>query len=187
MSAMKLLKKANFNYPVVLVILGAFLTSTSLPWALQTLAWTFSDNWNKPGNAMPLLMVFIIPLAIVSWLGLAFGITALVAGLYKALRVPIPESLSDLTRNKILNRNILIFLILSATVLYNLNVEMPATTFVLLTLLELVTLSFAAYFSYKTHDKTLYMAWGAAILLLLILTFVPYWTKLLVSLRFLLG
>jgi len=180
MSAMKLLKKANSNYPVVLVILGAFLISASLPWALQTFAWTFSDNWNKPGNAMPLLMVFIIPLAIVSWTGLAFGITALVAGLYKALRVPIPESLSDLTRNKILNRNILIFLILSATVLYNLGIGTPPTIFVLLNLLELVTLSFAAYFTYKTHDKTLYMAWGAAILLLLILTFVPF-------LRFLLG
>jgi len=136
---------------------------------------------------MPLLMVFIIPLAIVSWTGLAFGITALVAGLYKALRVPIPESLSDLTRNKILNRNILIFLILSVAVLYNLGIGTPPTIFVLLNLLELVTLSFAAYFIYKTHDKTLYMAWGAAILLLLILTFVPYWTKLLVSLRFLLG
>jgi len=174
MSALKLLKKANSNYPVVLVILGAFLTSASLPWAIQTFAWTFSDNWNKPGNAMPLLMVFIIPLAIVSWTGLAFGITALVVGIYKALRVPIPESLSDLTRNKILNRNILIFLILTVAVLYNLGIGTPPTIFVLLNLLELVTLSFAAYFTYKTHDKTLYMAWGAAILLLLILTFVPY-------------
>jgi len=174
MSALKLLKKANSNYPVVLVILGAFLISTSLPWAIQTFAWTFSDNWNKPGNAMPLLMVFIIPLAIISWTGLAFGITALVAGLYKALRVPIPESLSDLTRNKILNRNILIFLILTVAVLYNLGIGTPPTIFVLLNLLELLTLSFAAYFTYKTHDKTLYMAWGAAILLLLLLTFVPF-------------
>jgi len=72
---------------VFLLVLGIVITAISFPSAMQTFEWMNSPNWNQPGNAMPLLMIFIIPIAIVSWSGLIIGLSALGVGLALAISV----------------------------------------------------------------------------------------------------
>ena len=72
---------------VFLLVLGIVITSISFPSAMQTIEWMNSPNWNQPGNAMPLLMIFIIPIAIVSWSGLIIGLSALGVGIALAFNV----------------------------------------------------------------------------------------------------
>jgi len=72
---------------VFLLVLGIVITAISFPSAMQTIDLMNSPNWNQPGNAMPLLMIFIIPIAIVSWSGLIIGISALGVGIALAISV----------------------------------------------------------------------------------------------------
>jgi len=72
---------------VFLLVLGIVITAISFPSAMQTIEWMNSPNWNQPGNAMPLLMIFIIPIAIVSWSGLIIGLSALGVGIALAISV----------------------------------------------------------------------------------------------------
>ena len=155
---------------IYLVGLGVVLTSISLPWCAQTIEWIFSPNWNQPGNAMPLLMVFIIPIAIVCWSGLLFGLTALGLAIYKSLRTPIAESSTATERNKVLNQRVLVFLIISVALLYNLSSVTMLPLAVLLLVLGLTTLSVAGTNAYKTGDRRLLISWGAAIMLLFVAT-----------------
>lgn len=155
---------------ILLVSLGVVITSISLPWCAQTIQWIFSPNWNQPGNAMPLLMVFIIPIAIVCWSGLLFGLTALGLAIFNSFRTPIAESSTATERNKVLNQRVLVFLIISAALLYNLGSVTDLPIAVLIVVLELAALSVAGTFAYKTGDRRLLVSWGAAIMLLLVLT-----------------
>ena len=155
---------------ILLVSLGVVLTSISLPWCADTIQWAFSSNWNSAGNAMPLLMVFIIPIAIVCWSGLLFGLTALGVGIFKSLKTPIAASSTATERNKVLNQRVVVFLIISAALLYNLGSVADLPLAVLIVVLELAALSVAGTFAYKTGDRRLLISWGAAILLLLVLT-----------------
>ena len=155
---------------ILLAGLGVVLTSISLPWCAQTIQWIFSPNWNQPGNAMPLLMVFIIPIAIVCWSGLLFGLMALGLAIFKSLRTPIAESSTTTERNKVLNQRVLVFLIISAALLYNLGSFTGLPLAVLIVALELATLSVAGTFAYKSGDRRLLISWGAAIMLLFVLT-----------------
>ena len=72
---------------VLLLVLGVVIISMSFPSAMQTIEWMNSPNWNQPGNAMPLLLIFIIPIAIVSWSGLIIGLSALGVGIALAISV----------------------------------------------------------------------------------------------------
>jgi len=72
---------------VFLLVLGIVIISMSFPSAMQTIEWMNSPNWNQPGNAMPLLLIFIIPIAIVSWSGLIIGLSALGVGIALAISV----------------------------------------------------------------------------------------------------
>jgi len=155
---------------ILLVSLGVVLTSISLPWCAQTIQWAFSSNWNSAGNFMPLLMVFFIPIAIFSWSGLLFGLTALGVGIFKTLRTPIAESSTASEKNKVLNQRVVVFLIISAALLYNLGPVTDLPLAVLIIVLELATLSVAGTFAYKTGDRRLLISWGAAIMLLFVLT-----------------
>ena len=155
---------------IYLVGLGVVLTSISLPWCAQTIEWIFSSNWNQPGNAMPLLMVFIIPTAIVCWSGLLFGLTALGLAIYKSLRTPIAESSTATERNKVLNQRVLVFLIISGALLYKLVSVTDLPLVLLIVVLQLATLSVAGTNAYKTGDRRLLISWGAAIMLLFVVT-----------------
>ena len=80
-------RSAQGYWSVILLVLGVVITAISFPSAMQTIEWMNSPNWNQPGNAMPLLMIFIIPIAIVSWSGLIIGLSALGVGLALAISV----------------------------------------------------------------------------------------------------
>ena len=80
-------RNAQGYWSVFLLVLGIAITAISFPSAMQTIEWMNSPNWNQPGNAMPLLMIFIIPIAIVSWSGLIIGLSALGVGIALAIRV----------------------------------------------------------------------------------------------------
>jgi hypothetical protein len=180
MSSFKYLRPSNGKFSLFQIIAGAVLTVACTPLLIQTFLWATSDNWKQSGNAMPLLMIFIIPLAIVAFAGFFIGLVTIGLGLSQALRVPIPESLSDVTRGKILNRNILIFILLHLTLL-NLNealfntldefshrgIPIKVVIFVLV-LLQLTAGSFATYYTYLTKKRALYLGWGLAILITLI-------------------
>lgn len=78
-------RSAQGYWSVILLVLGVVITAISFPSAMQTIEWMNSPNWNQPGNAMPLLMIFIIPIAIVSWSGLIIGLSALGVGIALAI------------------------------------------------------------------------------------------------------
>jgi len=80
-------RSAQGYWSVILLVLGVVITAISFPSAMQTIEWMNSPNWNQPGNAMPLLMIFIIPIAIVSWSGLIIGLSALGVGIALAISV----------------------------------------------------------------------------------------------------
>jgi len=95
---------------------------------------------------------------------------ALGVAIFKSLRTPIAESSTTTERNKVLNQRVLVFLIISAALLYNLGPVTDLPLAVLIIVLELATLSIAGTFAYKTGDGRLLISWGAAIMLLFVLT-----------------
>jgi len=72
---------------VFLLVLGIVITAISFPWAMQTSELLNNPDLNEPGSAGSLLMIFIIPIAIVSWSGLIIGLSALGAGIALAFNV----------------------------------------------------------------------------------------------------
>ena len=72
---------------VFLLVLGLVITSISFPSAMHTSELLNNPDLNEPGSAGSLLMIFIIPIAIVSWSGLIIGLSALGVGIALAISV----------------------------------------------------------------------------------------------------
>lgn len=80
-------RNAQGYWSAFLLVLGVVITAMSFPSAMQTSELMNNPDLNEPGSARPLLMIFILPIAIVSWSGLIIGLSSLGAGIALAIRV----------------------------------------------------------------------------------------------------
>ena len=168
---------ANQNDKTNLVLLGVGIATLliSSPWAIQTILWATSPTWNEPGNAMPLLMVFIIPIAILAFGGIALGL-ALVLSLIRTNMVGIPESPAHGEFKMIVTRRVVVYSALAICLAFlsqnilnaQLDSTLAGTALLLLVcvtcLAQFTLVGFACYFSAISRETGVYVATGLVLL-----------------------
>lgn len=169
---------ANQNDKTNLVLLGVGIAALliSSPWAIQTILWATSPTWNEPSNAMPLLMVFIIPIAILAFGGIALGLALAILSLIRTNRVGIPESPAHGEFKMIVTRRVVVYSALAICLAFLsqniLNAQLDSTfagtallLLVCVTCLAQFTLvGFACYFSAISRETGVYVATGLVLL-----------------------
>ena len=172
----KITKEQNSKFDLVFLGIGIAAMLTSEPGLLQTTLMATSPEWNKAGNAMPLLMVIILPLAMLALTGFAFGLALAILALIRTNKVSIPDSPSDSNRRRILVRKIIVYSALAVCLafltqnLLNNQFEFEtrglslAAVALLFAATQLSFVGIAGYFAYLTKAVDVYLVSGLVLI-----------------------